>query len=132
MKTGYAFLISAAILSAILGLIILLVAVLLLGIDETNQAGVVSTKMATRTVAICLILLGIAFVTAAIASIRRSPVSWHIGLVTAVGFMVIGFVSNAVLFEAARIEHTGVNIVIAGVLLWLLRKGRPAVGSTAA
>jgi hypothetical protein len=81
---------------------------------------VIANDAILRRVAIGLVLVSTVLITAGITVFIGAPWAREYGSFAILFFAVCGFPGNFYLFGDIRPAHTGTNVVIAGIVLWLL------------
>jgi len=127
-KRQKVFLILAAVLLMIIGLAAS-GAALALFFSGQHAAGITAGRTAVLITATAALIVGIALTFAGVMAVARMRLAWPLGIAAIFAFVAVSFVGNYVLFAEPRLIHSGTNLIVAALAIWLLSKGRPALGS---
>jgi hypothetical protein len=95
---------------------------LLIGGDDTSSE-IIAGAVAARSVGAAALAIGVGLVAGGLGTALSFRGAKNLAILATLAFVVAGFVGNYLLFAGPRLTHTGANVVVAGLILWLLRKG---------
>jgi hypothetical protein len=112
--------VAAGVVVALIGIAIGFGAVQLWNGAPASWSDVTASEPTVMTVARTMITVAALMVAAGTAAVVGARWGRPAAAVMTTVFVVGGFWANAVLFGSIRLTHTGVNIVVAALVVWLL------------
>jgi len=111
-------LIAAGIILGLIGLIWSIGGVSCLAMGPQAMPGIVSDATVTKGLGALMLAVGVLLLIA--SGLTFAGKGWIFTIVASLIFIVDGFISNYFLFGSIRISHSGSNVVIMGLAIWLL------------
>ena len=121
-------LIVAGVLQTLIGLAATIGAVGLYRGGPDAAPDIVASVSATQAVAAGMLVGGAVLIAAGVMAFLRRRIAWTLGVAALIAFVILGFVFNFMLFGSVRLAHSGTNVVVAVLAVWLLHKGRKSLG----
>lgn len=112
--------ISHLVAAVLLMLIGLAVAVALMFPVPVAAQDIIASEDTQRTVSIGMLCIGAFLVLSGILLIHRTRSDRYIGTIALLLFVVFGFIFNVMIFGSTRPLHSGTNVVVGAVVVWLL------------
>ncbi len=85
---------------------------------------IVATATTLTATAGLYLLVAVTLLVAAVATVRQRRHAFALGVISALTFVISGFIANGTLFDTSRLPHNVANVVLTLAVVWLLLSAR--------
>ncbi len=114
----------AAALMTLMGLLWGWHGIALLVVGDAAMLDIVATATTLTATAGLYLLVAVTLLVAAVATVRQRRHAFALGVISALTFVISGFIANGMLFDTSRLPHNVANVVLTLAVVWLLLSAR--------